>query len=290
MSLKFNRGHLAKLHGPWRETGGYPETLGDHSDMVPLWAWYALPRFYPATDQDKHALQEPPHEHPPAPPPAPGPSVTGGEWSDVPPAPGFWTPGDGVDPKDTGPAVFAETGSGIFWPVRNPKSHYGRAVCFIDANGKGHGPDKSGSCGRNFLADRPAGVSSPDRYHVAIDLFADYGNVLVACESGEIIQWHEFYYNVYKLLVKCDSGLVINYGEVDPTSLKKFGLKKGDRVLAGQPIAIVGKMKVDSMLHFEMYPAGTGNTSPYYRKEGKEAARRYLNPTRYLLDLAARGR
>jgi murein DD-endopeptidase MepM/ murein hydrolase activator NlpD len=112
----------------------------------------------------------------------------------------------------------------------------------------------------------------------------------VACESGTIIQWKLFYVGVYKLMVQCDSGVVINYGEVDASSLKKFNLQPGGRVVAGQPIAVAGKMLHDSMLHFEMYPQGTPDSISYKKSLGEKHLKNYLNPTQYLLNLARNGK
>jgi len=84
--------------------------------------------------------------------------------------------------------------------------------------------------------------------------------------------------------------LVINYGEVDPASLKKYGIKKGMTVLPGQPIAEVGRMVHDSMLHFETYPPGTSRNISYKRSAGESFLKNYFNPTQYLLALAKNGK
>jgi hypothetical protein len=107
-----------------------------------------------------------------------------------------------------------------------------------------------------------------------------------------VIQCELFYLGVWKVLVQCKSGLVINYGEVDKDSLKKYGIKKGVELLAGQPIAEAGRMSQSSMLHFEMYPPGTKETSPYFKdkRKGSGTEKTYLNPTQYLISLAIRGK
>ena len=288
ISIKVKKPQLASYHKAWVEAGGYRQAVSDHSDMVPYWVWTALPRFFAATEADKHLADAEPHEQ--KPPPKPAPVITGGEWADVPPAAPAWGDLPGAAPKPTGLAAFADPGSGLYWPVRAPKGHFGRAVCYIGADGKGYGPKGSGSCGRNFLANRPAGDPNPNRFHVGIDLFADFHDIIVACESGTIIQWKYFYTNVWKLMVQCDSGVVINYGEVDGSSLKKFNLQPGGRVVAGQPIAVAGKMLHDSMLHFEMYPKGTPDSLSYNKGLGDKFLKNYLNPTQYLLNLAKSGK
>jgi len=197
-----------------------------------------------------------------------------------------------ADPRATGAALFAPA-TGFYWPVRNPKSHYGRAVCFKGADGKGYGTS-SGSHMREFLAPRPATAKDPDRYHAGIDIFGDYHDIIVACEAGTVVNLYPFYPKenplVWCLLVQGKSGTVINYGEVDPASLKKYGIKKGMEVVPGQPIAEVGRMVQDSMLHFETYPAGTKANISYKKSSGEGFLKNYLNPTQYLLALAKSGK
>jgi len=109
-----------------------------------------------------------------------------------------------------------------------------------------------------------------------------------------VVNFYPFYPKdhplVWCLLVQGKSGTVINYGEVDPASLKKYGIKKGMTVAPGQPIAEVGRMVSDSMLHFETYPAGTTRNVSYKKKDGDAVLKHFLNPTQYLLSLAKSGK
>src|SRR5205807_9621776 len=113
-------------------------------------------------------------------------------------------------------------------------------------------------------------------------------------EAGTVVNMYAFYPNdkplVWCLLVQGDSGTVINYGEVDPASLKKYGMKKGVRVQPGQPIAEVGRMVSDSMLHFETYPAGTKQNISLPQSQANSLLRGIYNPSQYLLALAAKGK
>ena len=291
ISLRIKKDRLPKHHKEWKEAGGYHAEVGAHFDMVPMWFCWALPRWYPASDEDKQlGLKAHPEEHVPVDEPE-GPKVTGGEWASVPPAAKPWQP-PSADPVSTGAALFAPP-TGLYWPVRNPKSSYGRAVCFKGADGKGYGTS-SGSRKREFLAPRPATSSTPDRYHAGIDVFGDFHDVIVACEAGEVVNFYPFYPAnhplVWCLLVQGKSGTVINYGEVDPKSLKKYGIHKGMTVAPGQPIAEVGRMVSDSMLHFETYPAGATRNVSYKRADGEKALAKFLNPTQYLLGLARSGK
>jgi hypothetical protein len=280
---------LSKKHNDWKAAGAYHDSMGAHWDMVPMWTSWALPRFFPASGADKQAGLVP-HKQLPQPIEEPKkPVVSGGEWASVPPAPPLWTP-PGVDPKATGLAVFGDPGSGLYWPIRATKVHEGRAVSYIGSDNKSYGAPTAH--GRQFLADRPANAKKPDRFHAGIDLYADFHDIIVACEAGVVIQCELFYLGVWKLLVQHDSGLVINYGEVDKASIAKYGIKKGIRVLPGQPMAEAGRMATSSMLHFEMYPQGTKETCAYF-KDGRGGAgfeKHYLNPTQYLLALATQGK
>jgi hypothetical protein len=258
---------------------------GPHYMVCLVWAHYALQRFYPANAQDKARL--PRNAEPPR--------VTGGEWANVPPAPKFWTPPDGAEPKSTGLAEFADPSTGIFWPVRGQTEH-GRTVCFESTDGKLIGyPHKGGyrTENREFLALRMGDRNgkTEKRHHAAVDLFADAHDLIVACESGTILNWHYFYHGVYRLFVQCDSGLVINYGEVDGVSKGEFKLEPKKRIVAGQPIARVGRMSGGGhMLHFETYPKGTKDNQQYWYDDPPSRLARFRNGAQYLLALARGGK
>ena len=288
-SIRIKVARIPAHHKEWTKAGGYKSDLGAHSDMVPFWYSWSLPRFYAATAEDKHKglqVHDQPHAAHDDPP---RPLVTGGEWADVPPAAAPWA-GPGVDPKPNGTAIFAPP-SGLYWPVRNPKNHYGRAVSYLGADNKGYGFGK-GTSDRHFLAGRPAG--GHDRFHAGIDIYGDHHDIIVACEAGTVVNQYLFYPSdnplVSCLIVQHDSGVVINYGEVEPASLKKYGMKKGVRVQPGQPIAEVGRMVHDSMLHFETYPSGQTHNISLKQDKAESLLRSIYNPTQYLLALAATGK
>lgn len=289
VSIRIKVARLAPHHKEWKEAGGYHGDVGAHNDMVPMWFWWAMPRFYPAAEGDQHAGLKAHDQPAPAHDDPPRPLVTGGEWADVPPAAAPWA-GPGVDPKPNGTALFAPP-SGLYWPVRNPKSSYGRAVSYLGADNKGYGFGK-GTSDRHFLAGRPAGGN--DRFHAGIDVYGDHHDVIVACEAGTVVNQYLFYPKdnplVSCLIVQHDSGVVINYGEVEPASLKKYGMKKGVRVQPGQPIAEVGRMVHDSMLHFETYPSGQTHNISLKQEKASSLLRSIYNPTQYLLALAATGK
>jgi len=165
---------------------------------------------------------------------------------------------------------FAAGSSSPLWPIPKTKNRSQYKLSYLDANKK-----MLGNGARRFMANRSG------KYHAGIDLYGNYGDPIIACESGKIVNFYHFFHGAYCLLVQCDSGLVINYGEVDKNSLKQLKLKIGDRVKKGQHIAFVGKMNVSSMLHFETYIPGTTRNERFYGGDPKGS--RLLNPTYYLL-------
>lgn len=183
------------------------------------------------------------------------------------------------DPALVMAVPFARTGTaGRYWPVltANPK---GREIAYRDIHGQ-----QFGSPSRSFFANRDGGA----RHHVAVDLWGAAGETVVAVEGGEIVHFYPFYQGVYALIVQCDADLVINYGEVAANSLSNFQLKIGDRVNAGEPIALIGQSTTGSaMCHFETYVTGTVKNERWLA--GQEAPRDLLNPTAYLVELARSG-
>jgi len=297
VSIKVKEAKLAKYHGLWEGAGGYRKhgQYIPHSDMVPMWSWLALPRFYPQTEADKklmaaHAAAK--ADNPPPAPPAPKlpagpPKVTGGD-PNIPAAPAIWTnPAGDIAPKAYAPANFADASSAVYWPVRMENHPWKRGVHYTGEDGATYNFKGKGGSGCHFLAGRANG-----RKHVGIDLnFGAMNAVVVACEAGKIIAFYQFLGTVNCIIVQHDSGLVINYGEVSPNSLKEFNLKVGDHVTAGQPIGRVGRCpEGDSMLHFETYPAGVTRNVSYPAGKGNDWLSNYKNPTAYLLYLAKNGR
>ncbi len=192
------------------------------------------------------------------------------------PPPGTWKVQ--ARPKLVKSVPFAKPWAPYFyWPIRTLHDK-GREIAFKDDTGTSHGRS-----GRRFLATRN-GV----RYHVGVDLWGEHKDLIVACDDGTVVSatrnWH---HGAGKIMVEHDS-CVVNYGEVENDSWEEFGLKVGSTVNAGDSIARVGKMNTDSMCHFETYTSGTTRT--YQWMIGKSKPGNLLNPTAFLLQLAANGR
>lgn len=132
-----------------------------------------------------------------------------------------------------------------------------------------------GNGARRFLAKR----SSGDKFHVGVDLYGNHKDPVLAMEDGVVLNYYHFFHGAYCLIVHHDSGIVVNYGEVEKDSYKKLGFTKGSRVKRGEQIAQVGKMNVSSMLHFEAYSPPQNKNQRYYGDDPKQI----LNPTAYLL-------
>jgi len=173
---------------------------------------------------------------------------------------------------------------GSHWPVQTTHPQ-ARVVSYRTTAGKAIGRP-----GRRFMAERKGnrnGVITA-RNHAGVDLFARRGDPVIACENGTVVDF-SFFYNAksgqraYKILVE-HAGLVVNYGEVRPDSFTRTGLKAGSPVRAGQ---VIGYVSDTDMLHFETYTRGTKTAYRWWK--GDTPPPRLLDPTRYLLQLAAQG-
>lgn len=119
------------------------------------------------------------------------------------------------------------------------------------------------------------------RHHAGLDLYAPRGSPVIAPEGGELVRWQKFVGpNSVALLMQTDTGIVILFGEVEPNSWGKHGLKIGDRVEAGQTVAEVGiNPNKTTMLHIETYTDGTRKNQRWF--QGNPPPPALLNPTNY---------
>ena len=156
-----------------------------------------------------------------------------------------------------------------FWPlITNHRSKF--TISYRTTGG-----EIVGNGARRFMAKR-----GDAKYHTGIDLYASDGDMVVAMESGTIVNVYHFYHGAWALFIQCDSGLVINYGEVKRNSWKEFGLGEGSHVKRNQPIARIETMSGgSSMLHFETYMKPSTQNERYFGG----ATGLILNPTYYLL-------
>ncbi len=173
---------------------------------------------------------------------------------------------------------FAEGVGRPFWPLVTRRKP---VVSYRDVDNKVHG-----GWGRRFVASRTSDDGTR-RNHVGVDLFADVGDVVVATESGWIEATRKFFHGTHAIYFCTDTGLTINYGEVEPRSHREFGWAVGDRVAAGEPIGRVGLMSGGShMLHIETYRSCRDRNLRWYA--GTDAPLEVLNPTDYLLRASQR--
>lgn len=185
-----------------------------------------------------------------------------------------------------------------YWPVRT-SNRLGRLVSYLTVNKTTIGRE-----GRRFLARRDnrdyngsirryTGTKQ-NRWHVGIDLFANIGDEVVACEAGKIINLQYFYkaksgQRTFGVIVE-HAGCVINYGEVIGDSLTRNKLQEGDNVVAGQ---VIGFVSDTGMLHFETYSLREDhkyhNLQWWMLPETPNPPTDLLNPTQYLLHLRQNG-
>lgn len=165
---------------------------------------------------------------------------------------------------------FAAGSPNPLWPVvTNHPKKFVVSYRTIDKKIRGNGA-------RRFMVDR----GGNGRYHAGVDLYGYPDDPIIAMESGTITNYYHFFHGSYALFVQCNSGLVINYGEVKKNSWKEFGLSKGSKVKKGQPIARVGLMSGGShMCHFETYMPPTKSNKKYHGGDPGPL----LNPTYYLM-------
>lgn len=184
------------------------------------------------------------------------------------------------DPRVFRGVPFAEGGWRPRWPVVTTNKP--GLVSYEDTSGTTHG-----NWARKFGAPREG-----TRWHVGIDIYADYLDPVIAMEDGTVLEIQHFNLGTYAILVQNDSGIVVLYGEVENGSWKEFGVYEGARVSKGNPIARVGCQRwtgnncVSHMLHLETYVHGTTKNRQWY--QGKDAPSEILDPTRYLLRASER--
>jgi murein DD-endopeptidase MepM/ murein hydrolase activator NlpD len=250
--------------------------------------YYELPDLIDYETENEHEIEEPPGiDYDENDEPCPAPPVP---WA-VPSGPDdvaslrfgetYCTPEEDLEPKQRTPVEFAEGGPRPLWPVKTDAKRK-LAVSYQDVRGKWHG-----RWGRAFGAPRKR-KGGGDRVHAGIDLFGDPGDPVVATESGVVIAELPFYKGTSALYLETDSGVIVNYGELDRNSWRDFGVKVGDRVDPGDKLARIGLSDDGShMLHLETY-------EPYVTvKEIRQGKMQWegtsdppdglLDPTRYLV-------
>ena len=180
------------------------------------------------------------------------------------------------EPRPFRGTPFAEGVSAPVWPVQTSHSR-GAVLSYRDDTGTFHG-----NWARRFGAPRSDG----SRFHVGVDLFAFDGDPVVAVADGTVVALQSFHLGSWAILV--DHGpFVMLYGEVTKGSWSEFGLAKGSRVSAGDPIARVACMVrsggecTSHMLHIESYAPGTVRNARWYSSGDRPS--NILDPSRVLL-------
>lgn len=162
-----------------------------------------------------------------------------------------------------------------FFPVHTSHAR-GREVAHRDSSGHFVGQHS-----RAFLARRRGGA----RYHVGVDLWARYGDLVVAPAPCTVVNYHHFYRGTWALLVAIQGELTLNLAEVEYLSWRNFGLEIGSYVQAGSPLARVGRFSSGgSMVHVEAYADGVTASKRWH--PGRPMPEGLRNPTDFLLAAA----
>ncbi len=173
------------------------------------------------------------------------------------------------------------TNSARSWPVKSGHAAV-KEVSYWD------GTRIHGEAHKAFGANRTS-ANGPNRHHAGIDLYGNEDDRVRACEDGVVVNVFRFtrndgqHHETHAVMVQCDSGLVINYGEVKKSSLAKYGTHPGAKVRAGRTIARLGRAINTAMLHFEIYTNGTVASKRWLRNSPPPPG--LLDPSHYLLQL-----
>lgn len=203
---------------------------------------------------------------------------------------GFCIPPSQLEPKPRTSREMARGGPRPQWPIRTDREQ--KVVVSYQAQDTPEGKRVfRGRWGNHFGAGRK-GDDGGKQFHAGIDLPAEDGDVVQAMEDGEVLATLPFHHGSYAVYVKNDSGIIVNYGEVEKNSWWDFGIqsgvKTGQRVKAGQPIARIGVMEEgSSMLHLETFKGDTDiediRKGEMQWEPDKPAPDKLLDPSRYLV-------
>ncbi len=153
-----------------------------------------------------------------------------------------------------------------------------------------------GAWGRQFGSLRQTSEGQMRR-HSGVDLFAREDDVVVAPEAGRVVAILPFHHGTWAVYLRIPGGRVINLGEIQKYSWRRFGIRPGVQVVKGQALARVGKMSGGAhMLHVQLYDAADALDEDLVEEIRRGEMRwledsppvRVLDPSAYLVDAAAR--
>lgn len=130
---------------------------------------------------------------------------------------------------------------------------------------------------RGFAADRGG-----EKYHAAIDLYADRGDPVVAPQPGRVVNIYNWPNNREPtgraVLIQSDHGPVFLLAPLEPSTLR---VGFAQHVAEGENIGQIGVYPAgSSMLHFEVYREGTRTNQRWFK--GKPRPPELLDPLSYL--------
>lgn len=105
----------------------------------------------------------------------------------------------------------------------------------------------------------------PVRHHAGIDLAAAYGEVVRAMVPGRVLTTFGWQGKGAAAIVVGNKDAAILYGAVSPQSWTFYGVEVGDDVVAGQPIAGIGRYPDGStMLHISAHAPRTRDPDQWW--------------------------
>jgi len=172
-------------------------------------------------------------------------------------------------------------GDDHLWPVLSDE---GCKMSYIDVNG-----NSDGELLARFGAARPSQGWASNRYHLGTDVIARGGDIVIAPEDAVVGSINDFYAGTEALLLHLENGNTLILGEINPNSYDEFGIKAGDTVLRGQPVARVGTFSSGQqldydMLHVELWKGHRSGSGNWY--DGSPPPVDVLNPALYLVKAA----
>lgn len=123
------------------------------------------------------------------------------------------------------------------------------------------------------------------RKHAGTDLYRPRGSKVVAMASGIVLRVAYFYRGTWAVEVLNDDGRVIRYTEIHKKVAR--GIKAGARIVRGQHIGQVGRMRGISrtMLHLEIYQGTRSGNLTVFGNRPYQRRKDLINPTPILQSL-----
>ena len=142
------------------------------------------------------------------------------------------------------------------------------------------------------LPDEKGSFAYERKYHTheGIDLYAEQGSNVYACEDGEVVLVEWFtgekagfpcWNNTQAVLVLGKSGVIV-YGEITTDLIEGHTVSRGDLIGQVETVLKKDKGRPMSMLHLELHKPESRSTFEWLPDESKNEV--LLDPTKYIED------